>query len=116
MEGADRPVNDRLAPTGTEWRTNMCITVDKLEESYGKATPRERFRLIYNVYSDDFGQAFYFKTDNSRMKNGQPSGFRNTALCITKPARNQGFGGEAPMSVRMRILFANHAALVRARS
>ena len=69
----------------------MCITEDKLVESYGKATPRERFRLIYNVYSDDFGQAFYFKTDNSRMKNGQPSGFRNTALCITKPARNQGF-------------------------
>lgn len=27
----------------------MCITEDKLVESYGKATPRERFRLIYNV-------------------------------------------------------------------
>ena len=25
----------------------MCITEDKLVESYGKATPRERFRLIY---------------------------------------------------------------------
>ena len=51
MEGADRPVDDRLAPTGTEWRTNMCITEDKLVESYGKATPRERFRLIYKNYS-----------------------------------------------------------------
>ena len=25
----------------------MCITEEKLVESYGKATPRERFRLIY---------------------------------------------------------------------
>ena len=30
---------------------NMCITEDKLVESYGKATPRERFRLIYKNYS-----------------------------------------------------------------
>ena len=29
----------------------MCITEDKLVESYGKATPRERFRLIYKNYS-----------------------------------------------------------------
>lgn len=28
----------------------MCITEDKLVESYGKATPRERFRLIYKNY------------------------------------------------------------------
>ncbi len=30
---------------------NMCITEDKLVESYGKANPRERFRLIYKNYS-----------------------------------------------------------------
>ena len=30
---------------------NICITEDKLVESYGKATPRERFRLIYKNYS-----------------------------------------------------------------
>ena len=29
----------------------MCITEDKLVESYGKATPRECFRLIYKNYS-----------------------------------------------------------------
>ena len=29
----------------------MCITEDKLVESYGKATPRERFRLIDKNYS-----------------------------------------------------------------
>ena len=29
----------------------MCITEDKLVESYGKATPRERFQLIYKNYS-----------------------------------------------------------------
>lgn len=29
----------------------MCITEDKLVESYGKATTRERFRLIYKNYS-----------------------------------------------------------------
>lgn len=28
----------------------MCITEDKLVESYGKASPRERFRLIYKNY------------------------------------------------------------------
>ena len=44
-------MDGRHAPTGTEWRTNMCITEDKLVESYGKATPRERFRLIYKNYS-----------------------------------------------------------------
>ena len=31
----------------------MCITEDKLVESYGKATPRERFRLIYKNYRDE---------------------------------------------------------------
>jgi hypothetical protein len=29
----------------------MCITEDKMVESYGKASPRERFRLIYKNYS-----------------------------------------------------------------
>ncbi len=29
----------------------MCITEDKLVESYGKASPRERFQLIYKNYS-----------------------------------------------------------------
>ena len=42
-----RSVNFRFSV----WRTNMCITEDKLVESYGKATPRERFRLIYKNYS-----------------------------------------------------------------
>ena len=34
-----------------KWRCELCITEDKLVESYGKATPRERFRLIYKNYS-----------------------------------------------------------------
>lgn len=29
----------------------MCITEDKLVEAYGKATPHERFQLIYKNYS-----------------------------------------------------------------
>ena len=31
----------------------MCITEYKLLENYGKATPRERFRLIYKNYRDE---------------------------------------------------------------
>ena len=29
----------------------MCITEEQLVEAYGKATPHERFRLIYKNYS-----------------------------------------------------------------
>ena len=51
-------MDGRHAPTGTEWRTNMCITENKLVESYGKANaigriPDRQFERLMKDYTEE---------------------------------------------------------------
>ena len=70
----------------------MCITEDKLVESYGKATPRERFRLIYKNYSifpqlvdcyetGLFNRILFEVEYNRRKKNDDDLGVRRWLCC-----------------------------------
>lgn len=65
----------------------MCITEEQLVEAYGKATPHERFRLIYKNYSifpqlvdcyetGLFNQILFEVEYNRRKKNDDDLGVR----------------------------------------
>ncbi len=74
----------------------MYITEEKLVEAYGKATPRERFRLIYKNYSifpqlvdcfetGLFNRILYEREYNLRAKNGGDTGIRIQTNRLSDP-------------------------------
>ena len=74
----------------------MCITEEKLVEAYGKATPHERFLLIYKNYSvfpqlvdcyetGLFNRILYEREYNIRAKNDDDLGIRIQTNRISDP-------------------------------
>ncbi len=78
----------------------MCITDDKLVDTYGQSNPHERFMLIYRNYGvflkliDSyeiglFNRILYEREYNLRAKNGEDLGVRIQDLKISDPTSRQ---------------------------
>ena len=65
-----------------------------------------------SVYSDVFGQSFYFLPDNRRMIFGQAARFWGTANVTPKRTESRGLGVEDPQELSLLFLSGFHAARV----
>ena len=68
--------------------------------------------LIMAVYSEVFGQSFYFLPDNRRMIFGQAARFWGTANVTPKRTESRGLGVEDPQELSSLFLSGFHAARV----
>ena len=71
-----------------------------------------KYDLDKVVYSDVFGQSFYFLPDNRRMIFGQAARFWGTANVTPKRTESRGLGVEDPQELSSLFLSGFHAARV----